>query len=242
MVDETLRPEQTIVLYYAPDNASLIIRLLLEELALPYQTVLVDRSINAQKSADYLKLNPAGLIPVCIINDEPVFETGAILLSLADKHGRLSIDVNDVKRPQFLKWLFFLSNNLHADLRQRFYPEKYAGDDSDVFSEITLQRLTERFAIFDKAYQYSSGPYLFGVEPTVIDLYLAVCLRWAQLYPVRESGQVNEFSAGNFKYVVEMVQQLELRPAVRKACEKEGITGRFFSAPVYADPPEGVAL
>jgi len=47
-----------ISLHYAPDNASLIVRIVLEELALPYETVLVDRSASAQSSDAYLKLNP----------------------------------------------------------------------------------------------------------------------------------------------------------------------------------------
>ena len=238
---------EEIVLYYAPDNASLIIRLLLEELALPYRTVLVDRSVNAQKTAEYLKLSPAGLIPVCIINGEPVFETAAILLHLADSHDKFSISVSDTQRSQFLKWLFFLSNNLHADLRQRFYPEKYAGKDAtaiSAFTKITLQRLVERFDTFDNLYRKSSDTFLFGTEPTVIEFYLSVCFRWAQLYPVADQSKnrQNNFPAARFKGVVEMVQHLEQRPAVRLACEKEGIAGKFFSVPTFADPPEGVAL
>ena len=54
----------TYLLHFAPDNASLCIRLALEELRLPYQTALVDRDINAQRSPAYLALNPNGLIPV----------------------------------------------------------------------------------------------------------------------------------------------------------------------------------
>ena len=51
-------------LHYAPDNASLIIRLALEEIGVPYETVLVDRRSRAQDTTAYRALNPAGLIPV----------------------------------------------------------------------------------------------------------------------------------------------------------------------------------
>lgn len=51
-------------LHYAPDNASLIVRLTLEQLGLEYETVLVDRSRQGQRSAAYLQMNPNGLIPV----------------------------------------------------------------------------------------------------------------------------------------------------------------------------------
>ena len=54
-------------LYYAPDNASLIVRMVLEDLEAEYSTVLVDRSKAEQQSEAYLTLNPNGLIPVCAV-------------------------------------------------------------------------------------------------------------------------------------------------------------------------------
>jgi len=50
-------------LCYAPDNASLIVRLTLEEMGAPYRTRLIDRSKQEQRSAAYRDLNPRGLIP-----------------------------------------------------------------------------------------------------------------------------------------------------------------------------------
>ena len=97
-------------LHYAPDNASLCVRLALAELGVDYQTVLVDRATRAQKSPDYLALNPNGLIPVLGTPDGPLFETGAILLWLADTYGELLPQ----PRGHSLKWLFWLSNTLHA--------------------------------------------------------------------------------------------------------------------------------
>ena len=79
----------TYILHYAPDNASLIIRLALEHAQVPYRDVLVDRAAVAQRSAEYLALNPNGLIPVLETPEGPLFETGAILLWLADTHGSL---------------------------------------------------------------------------------------------------------------------------------------------------------
>ena len=234
--------KQVITLHYAPDNASLVVRLLLEELGVAYETKLVDRSCNAQKSVQYLALNPDGLIPVCIINGASVFETAAILLSLADMHERFSVHVDDALRPQFLKWLFFISNSVHSDLRQRFYPEKFVGDDEHAqrsFNRVTLQRLCGRFAALDAAYKNSDHNYLFGPEPTIIELYLAVCFRWAQLYPVATSA---DFEPHIFPAIVKMVEQLEQRCSIRVSCQKEGISGCFFSRPDFANPPEGVAL
>ena len=77
------------VLHYAPDNASLIIRAALEVRGLPYATQLVDRGTQEQSTPAYRALNPNGLIPVLETPQGPVFETGAILLWLADTHGGL---------------------------------------------------------------------------------------------------------------------------------------------------------
>jgi len=81
--------------------------------------------------------------------------------------------------------------------------------------------------------------YLFGPEPTIIELYLAVCFRWAQLYPVATSA---DFEPHIFPAIVKMVEQLEQRCSIRVGCQKEGISGCFFSRPDFANPPEGVAL
>ncbi len=113
-------------LHYAPDNASLIVRLALLELGQPFRTRLVDRRARQQDSAAYRRLNPAGLIPVLETPDGPISETGAVLLWLVDRHGALGPGPGDPGRGGFLKWLFFLSNTLHADLRMIFYPGQYA--------------------------------------------------------------------------------------------------------------------
>ncbi|OYU73441.1 MAG: glutathione S-transferase, partial [Alphaproteobacteria bacterium PA3] len=103
--------EMSYTLYYAPDNANLAVRIALEEMGAAYTHVLVDRSTYAQRSPDYLKLNPQGLLPVLIdpAQDEPLFETGAILWHLADRHRALIPD-SIAARGLCLKWLFYISN------------------------------------------------------------------------------------------------------------------------------------
>ncbi|NBT31105.1 MAG: glutathione S-transferase, partial [Rhodobacteraceae bacterium] len=76
-------------LHYAPDNASLCVRLALTEMGLPFETILVDRRARGQKAPAYLRLNPNGLIPTLETPDGPIYETAAILLWLADRQGDL---------------------------------------------------------------------------------------------------------------------------------------------------------
>ena len=237
-------------LYYAPDNASLIIRIILDELDIDYNAILVDRSQQQQRSASYLSLNPKGLIPVCIIDGQPIFETAAIALSLAEKEDHygakntiaLSLDPQDSQRPVFLKWLFFISNTLHPDLRQMFYAEKYVGTDESLqqtYRALTRARLKQGFSILDNQYNQTGQPYLFGSDPTIIDIYLGLCIRWAQLYPLSARGMI---TVAEFPSIMKMVSQLESRSAVVSACAKEGIVGSVFSDPGDANPVEGSAV
>ena len=202
----------------------------------------MDRSTNAQRQAPYLKINPNGLIPVCIINGEPVFETAAIALSLADAQSQMTVAFDEAQRPTFLTWLFFLSNSLHTDLRQRFYAKQYVGNQPqarEIFRDITLRRLFARLDILEAQYAKTNHDYLFGQQPTIVDVYLAVCMRWAQLYPVDDVGHIK---LQNYPSISDMLCQLESRRLVKSACAKEGIGGAIFSKPSYCEPPEGVAL
>ena len=116
-----------LTLYYAPDNASLCVKLLLAELGLPYETVLVDRSQQGQKAPEYMRLNPNGLIPTLVTPNGPIYETGAIMLWLADQApGTVFPAPDSPARGPALSQLFWMSNTLHAAARMMFYPDQYS--------------------------------------------------------------------------------------------------------------------
>ena len=71
-------------LYYFPNNASLAPHLLLAETHAEYSLKLVDRGSNAQKSKEYLKLNPAGRIPTLVHGDLVLFESPAICIYICE--------------------------------------------------------------------------------------------------------------------------------------------------------------
>ena len=228
-------------LFYAPDNASLIVRMVLEELDADYTTELVDRSKNMQQSDAYRALNPSGLIPVCVINQKPVFETAAIILALAEQHRELAPALNDTERPQFLKWLFYLSNSVHTDLRQLFYPAQYVGAESEAESihrELALKRLLHGFAVLDKHCAEQEGDFVMDEEFTVVDIYLAVILRWAQLYP-RDATCLPSLEF--YPALKALCVAVEGRSGVQRACLQEGISQPFFDQPTQAKPSEGSA-
>ncbi|UYV37756.1 glutathione S-transferase family protein [Rhodobacteraceae bacterium D3-12] len=227
-------------LHYAPDNASLIVRLALEELGLPYETALVDRAANAQASAAYRSLNPHGLIPVLETPNGAIFETGAILLWLADTHGVLAPAPDAPERGDFLKWLFFLSNTLHPGLRMLFYPAKYAGADPThqaALSATMQSALKTHLQALDNL-AATHPPYFNAIPVSALDLYLPPLLRWAALYP---SGGTAWFSLSDTPHLAAHAARIEQRPSVGRAILAEGLGETPFTRPIHATPPEGSA-
>ncbi len=223
-------------LHYAPDNASLIVRLVLEELGVPYTTTLVDRTTQQQRSPTYLALNPNGLVPVLQTPRGAMFETGAILLWLADTHGALVPMPVHPDRGNFLKWLFFVSNTLHADMRMLFYPNKYVGSDAAAQSALrqTLQsRLTTHLSNLDD--MVAQDPQ----TPMVLSYYIACILRWMALYP--HDSDRSWFDLTRFPHLHKLMTTLETRPAVHAAQIAEGLGPTPFTAPRFATPLEGSA-
>lgn len=225
------------LLHYAPDNASLIIRLALETGGIAYETVLVDRAARGQQSPDYLRLNPNGLIPVLETPDGAIFETGAILLWLADRHPGLAPGPQDPARGDMLKWLFYLSNTLHPALRMLFYPEKYIDNDIAALRTRTKTNLADMLDKLDAVVAGKPG-WIGATEPTILDAYLACCLRWMALYPAGETGW---FDLSRWPALERFARVLDNDPATIRAAQAEGLGPTPFSAPHHANPPEGSA-
>ena len=122
-------------LHYFPGNASMIPHILLEELGVPFELKLVDRTVNAHKTPAYLKLNPNGLIPVLVDGELVLYETAAICLHLADTHAASGL--MPVPRPggqahgraECTKWLMWMTNTLQAELILYFYPDRPSAPD-----------------------------------------------------------------------------------------------------------------
>jgi len=103
----------------------------LEELGLPYEVHPIELMKGEQKSPEFLKINPNGRIPAIVDRDEDdfaVFESGAVMIYLAEKAGRLLPD--DRKgRSRVIQWLMFQMGGVgpmmgQANVFFRYFPEK----------------------------------------------------------------------------------------------------------------------
>src|SRR3954464_4126485 len=133
----------------------------LEELALPYTLHALDLSALGQKKPDFLAINPNGRIPAIVDDGFAVFESGAILIYLAQKTGRLMpADVQG--RSRVIQWLMFQMSAVgpmmgQANVFLRYFPEKIQPAIDRYQREVT--RL---FGILDQqlaAHDYIAGDY-----------------------------------------------------------------------------------
>lgn len=219
-----------LTLHYAPDNASVIVRIVLLDMGVPFRAVLVDRRLRQQDSAAFRALNPVGVIPVLETPQGPISETGAILLWLSETYGAMAPAPGEAGRGTFLKWLFFASNTLHADLRMVFYPGHYApGAEAALHAAVTA-RLRRHLALLEALN--------WAPEPSVLHVYVAVMLRWSALYAPGGAW----FDPGAVPGLMAMAARLETRASVQSAAKAEGLGERPFTRPQPCQPPEGSAL
>ena len=223
-------------LHYAPDNASLCVRLALLRAGVPFETVLVDRRTRQQDSPAYRALNPNGLIPVLEMPDGPLFETAAILLWIADRHGEgLAPSPLDADRGRFLTWLFWLSNTLHPPLRILFYPETFMAGDTGPLLDRTRDRVSDMLDLLDRE---APGlvPWLGGERASILDCYLAPMLRWL---PVYDGAGRDRDDLARRPNLLAVLRRMDDRPETQEAARAEGLGPRPFSAPARPNPPEG---
>ncbi|MCL1050461.1 glutathione S-transferase family protein [Shewanella abyssi] len=168
-------------LYYYPLNASMAPHFVLEALNVDFELILVDRKRNAQKSAEYLALNPAGRIPTLIDTELVLFESAAICIHLAESNPATNLipalGCND--RAKFFQWMMYLTNTLQAELMLYFYPEKHT-DNKQAALEITAAqeaRLSAILQLLDT--ELSQRDFLVGKQVTVCDFFLFMLAIWA---------------------------------------------------------------
>jgi glutathione S-transferase len=210
----------TIKLFYYPGNASMAPHFLLEEIGQQFELALVDRTRYEHKSADYLKLNPNGLIPVLVDGDVVLYETAAICLHLADTHPEkgLAPELGTPDRAQFYKWLMWLTNTFQSTLITYFYPERWVDADNVSGAEQVKAHAESKIAALldqlDDQLELSGGPWLLGQRYTVLDPYALMLCRWTRGFskPGRDWPQLGDY-----------LQRVLARPAILRALKSEGL-------------------
>lgn len=197
-------------LYTAPTPNGHKASVTLEELELPYEAHLVNLTQNAQRQEWFLALNPNGRIPVIVdrdLDDLAVFESGAIMIHLAEKAGRL-LPTDAKGRARTIQWLMFQMGGIgpmmgQANVFFRYFPEK-------IQPVIDRHQNESRrlFEVLDRG--LAREEWLAGPEFTIADI-----ANWCWVRTYKWSG-VSVEGLPNLRRWLDAIKE---RPACRRGIE-----------------------
>ncbi len=182
------------------------ISIALEELALPYRLITLSLAKGEQRQPDYLAINPNGRIPTIVDHDAgdfAVFESGAILIYLAEKTARLM--PADVKgRSLVLQWLMFQMGGIGPMMGQANVFYRYLPDKIQLAIDRYQGESRRLFRVLDR--QLKEHEFLAG------DYSIADIANWAWVRTHKWSGvQVDDLP-----HLTRWLAQIRARPAVQK--------------------------
>jgi glutathione S-transferase len=168
------------VLYEFAPTRSIRPRWVLQELEVPFDSVNVDLKNGENRNSEFLKINPAGQVPVLIDGDLVLTESVAISIYLSEKYPHKHLLPTDAReKAEVYKWLLFATTALEQPLwriakHTNLYPEE-----KRIPEEVDLAR-GDFLAIAGVADQHlSTREYVVGSSATVADFVLAYTLDWA---------------------------------------------------------------
>lgn len=209
-----------IQLHYYPSTAAMVPHIVLEELGVPFERVFVDRTRDAHKAPEYLRLNPNGRIPVLVDGELVVYETAAVVLHLCDTHPQagLAPPLGTAQRAHFYKWIAWLTNTLQATLMTWFYPERWvAGGDAEAAAQVKARAQASVALLLEQVQaqvEGSGGPWFLGAEYTALDPYVFTLCRWTRNFPQGERARERPALGAYLQRVLE-------RPAVQRVLAAE---------------------
>ena len=204
-------------LYSLPTPNGVKVSIMLEETGLAYEPHLVSFDSNDQFSPEFLSLNPNNKIPAILDPNGPggdplaLFESGAILLYLAEKTGQL-LDQDPARRYQTLQWLMFQMGGIGPMFGQLGFFHKFAGRD---FAD---KRPRDRYVaesarllgVLDQHLQ--DRDWMMGQDYSIADIALFPWVR--NLVGFYEAGDLVQFE--RFANVRRVLDAFLARPAVQR--------------------------
>ncbi len=201
-------------LYYSPGTCSLADHITLEWIGKPYETVRVSRE--ERKASAFLKLNPAGAVPVLVDGDWVLTQNAAILNFLADTFPEAGLggDGTPKSRAEVNRWLAFFNSDVHPAFKPLFGATAYLDDEAAIgkSKEAALKSLR---GLFERADGQLAGKDWLTGNRSIADPYLYVVTRWAKAQGVDLSGFAN---------LKRFVGNVEADAAVQKVLADEGLS------------------
>ena len=214
------RHPERLQLYSLPTPNGVKVSILLEELGRPYEVHRVSFDTQDQLSPEFLSLNPNNKIPAILDPEGPggrplaLFESGAILVYLAEKAGRF-IPADPAARYQALQWVMFQMGGVGPMFGQLGFFHKFAGKDWED-KRPRDRYLAESKRLLKVLDQHLAGKaWMLGDEYSIADIAL---FPWVNnLVGFYAAGELVGFDA--FANVQRVLQAFKARPAVQRGLD-----------------------
>ncbi len=206
-------------LYYSPSACSLAIHALLNELNVNFIAENANIS-DRTRSAEFLKINPRGAVPVLKIDDFILREGVAIMLYLLENHENDLLPKSALKKAEVLEWLCFANSTLHPAYSRCFFAHRILGENAaqNELYEPSIKAIQKYWDEIEE--RLLSREYICGDKCSIADILITVIANWSPVMksPINFGVKTKEF----FKRVIS-------RPSYQKAMEKEGVSYKVAS-------------
>ena len=207
-------------LYSLPTPNGVKVSIMLEEIGLPYEAHRVDLGKQEQRTPEFLSLNPYGKIPAVIDpaglggKPLPLFESGAILLYLGEKTGKL-LPADPARRYETVQWLFFQMAAMGPMFGQVGFFHKLAGREIEDKRPLERYRDEARSVLAVVEARFAERTWIMGDEYTIADIAM---LGWVRnLVGYYDAGELVGFE--DFKRTSAWLERGLARPAVKRGLE-----------------------
>ena len=207
-------------LYYARHAIAMAPQVLLSELDVPHE--LIEVNIYGPETPDwYLKLNPNRRVPTLTYDDQVVWEAGAIMIHLCDRHPEkgMAPAPDDPMRARFYQWMFYMASTVHPFGKNYNYAHRYSTEAAHIpgIKAKALENLLEIYGRIEEALE--PGPYVLGDRYSAADINFLVADIWRGLRETESGAPALE--CPNLRRLAALLRE---RPAVQTMLEIHGVS------------------
>ena len=202
-------------LFFAPGTCSRVSMIALEEIGEPFETELIRFVKGDHKAVDYLAMNPAGKVPVLLVERKALSQTVAIVTFLARSFPQanlLPLGNDAFSDAQTLRDLIWCSSDLHPLVTRLRLPTMFCDlpNAPDRVFEIAKALMVAQLEQVER--RLARQPWMLGERWSMVDAYI----QWIW-WRITGAG----FPTNFFPYLAESVRQTEDRPAFKRARARE---------------------
>ena len=200
-------------LYSWPTPNGIKLHITIEELGIQYIMHPVNIGKGEQFEPEFLKISPNNKIPALVDQDGPggkpyaVFETGAMMMYLAEKAGKL-MPSDIAGRYEVIQWLMFQMGGVGPMFGQYSHFTTYAPETFGYSVDRYTKECLRLYGVMDR--RLADKPYLAGDDYSIADI---ACYSWVYAYERRG------FDISDNKNVLRWIEEIGARPAVQKGCD-----------------------